>query len=344
MFRRTTSPILNDNGDLSEGSIASLEKHQIGDLDQWLLIRGHHTDNPILFFIHGGPGAASIFSAKYYFSELEKHFIVVHWDQRGSGLSYSKHIPPESMNINQFVSDIGEIIELLLTRFNQRKLFLVGSSWGSILGMLAAHAYPEWLHAYASIGQIGYLGESVPLSYQYIVDKANAEQNPKAMKELAAISNMVFDKKFDITQRKWLTYYGAAIHQLDRPATLVLQIIKQLLTSSEYTFTDVWKRYLPGRSYSQNALRDEMMQTNLMELVPQLEIPVYFLMGRHDYFIYFEVAKRYFDSLAAPYKEWIWFDQCAHMLVMEDNDKFCNVLINKFIPLQQHNSLPVMAR
>jgi pimeloyl-ACP methyl ester carboxylesterase len=115
-------------------SIASLEKVNLGGQEQWILIRGIDITKPVILFLHGGPGTANMCLLRKYTGELEKHFIVVTWDQRGAGKSYQAINPHSSMTIDRFVLDTGELTQLLCHRFNQQKVFLVGHSWGSLIG------------------------------------------------------------------------------------------------------------------------------------------------------------------------------------------------------------------
>ncbi len=78
-----TPQIRDDQGNLIPGSIATLEEIEIGGIGQYLLIRGEQTGNPVLLFLHGGPGYPQIAFARKYQRELEKDFVVVQWDQRG---------------------------------------------------------------------------------------------------------------------------------------------------------------------------------------------------------------------------------------------------------------------
>jgi pimeloyl-ACP methyl ester carboxylesterase len=146
------TPMISDsNGKAVPGSIALLEKKKIGGVDQWLLIRGKSIDNPILLFLHGGPGSAEWPLVRRYNSDLENHFIIAYWEQRGAGKSFRKGIP--GLNVAQFISDTREIIEYLKMKFAKNKVFMIGHSWGSLIGILTAQKLPELFSAYIGIGQ-----------------------------------------------------------------------------------------------------------------------------------------------------------------------------------------------
>ena len=182
------------NGKIPQNSIASLEKISIGGVDQWILIRGENVNNPILFKLHGGPGQAEMATVNYN-HDLEKHFIVVEWDQRGAGKSYESINPKSAMTLNQLVEDTREISEYLLKRFNQNKLILVGHSWGSILGIMAVQKYPQLFKAFVSTGQIVNMAEGVKISYKHLIGIAKSENNDQALTELTAIGEPPFNNE-----------------------------------------------------------------------------------------------------------------------------------------------------
>ena len=128
LLRGKTPKIKDDKGKVIPTSIASLERVTLGGVKQWVLIRSHNVDNPILLFLHGGPGSAEMGFAHKYERKLEEDFIFVNWDQRGAGKSFSKRIPKENMNIEQFVSDAHKLILDLMKRFKKEKIILAGHS------------------------------------------------------------------------------------------------------------------------------------------------------------------------------------------------------------------------
>ena len=139
------------------GSAARLESKEtvrLGGIDQFLWIRGDDpARNPVLLFVHGGPGFPGGVTARVN-AELERDFTVVHWDQRGAGHAYYRGLPEEAMKLPLFVDDTLELSRRLARRFGQRKIFLVGHSWGTLVSALAAARRPELFHAFVSIAQL----------------------------------------------------------------------------------------------------------------------------------------------------------------------------------------------
>jgi len=134
-------------------SIAELEKLPIGGSDQWVLQRSENIDNPVILFLHGGPGTSQLTGNRRNTRELEKSFIVVNWDQRGAGKSYGAIRDAAKMNIDQFVEDTKELTLHLLKKFNKRRIVLAGHSWGSAIGAMAVAKYPELYSCFVGIGQ-----------------------------------------------------------------------------------------------------------------------------------------------------------------------------------------------
>ncbi len=138
LFIPSRTPQINGNN-----NVASIDKIELGGIDQYIMVRGRDISNPILLFLHGGPGYSQISFARKYQEELEDSFIVINWDQRGSGMSYSFDIPKESMNREQFIDDSKELIDYLCKKYDKEKIYLAGHSWGSELGLYPHIEEPE---------------------------------------------------------------------------------------------------------------------------------------------------------------------------------------------------------
>lgn len=105
-----------------------METVTIGDIPQSIWFRGVNTANPALILLHGGPGASEVALFRHYNAALEQHFLMVYWEQRGTGRSYHSDIPPDSMTIAQFLRDLDEVVELVKRRFDKDKVVLLGHS------------------------------------------------------------------------------------------------------------------------------------------------------------------------------------------------------------------------
>lgn len=326
LFKGRTPKIKNADGKIKEKSITSLEQVSLGGLKQWILIRGHSTDNPILLFLHGGPGSSEMAFAYKYGRNIEKKLTVVHWDQRGSGKSFSRKIPKETMHIEQFVSDAHELITYLLKKFNKKKVILVGHSWGTVIGTLLSQRHPELIHAYIGIGQVVNIDLNEKVSHKFTLDEAIKEGNKKAIKQLSKLHPPYSNEQIMQLnkQRKWLNYYGGAIYGQKKSWFLIKHIFK----SPEYTIRDFMK-FINGILFSLTNMWTEMVETvNFFEDVLEWKIPVYFIVGRYDYNTPFELSEKYFLQITAPKKEFFWFEKSAHSPNYLEPDKFEKVLFS----------------
>jgi pimeloyl-ACP methyl ester carboxylesterase len=333
LFRPSYTPRITDaQGNVIPGSIASLEKIRLGGVEQWILIRGNDTTNPILLFLHGGPGAPMMVMQRPYLGGLEKDFVVVQWDQRGAGKSYSAIVPNADMNIRQFISDTHELTEFLRRRFHQKKIYLIGHSWGTTLGVLAARKYPESYYAYIGIGQMVNSQESYKLRYAWTLQQAQKAGNEKDVATLRTIGVPPYTGDYGTKSKaigKLVTNYGGEVYGNPNGSRAIGGM--PLMTSTEYTMMDSIN-FIRGAINSGRLLDKELMQVDLRRQVPALNVPAYFLEGRHDYVTPSALAEQYYEILEAPHKELIWFDNSAHMVPYEEFDKFRNVLVHHILP------------
>jgi pimeloyl-ACP methyl ester carboxylesterase len=302
--------------------IAKLESVRLGGVEQWLLIRGADRSKPVLLYLHGGPGSAMISVARQFSTRLEEHFVVVHWDQRGAGKSCSGRVPPASLNLEQILADTHELALWLRERFGQTRIYLLGHSWGSILGVLTVKRHPDLFHAYVGLGQVVDLLRNEEVSLRFVLERALEEGNEEALSELAALRPPYPDLESLMTQRRWLRHYHG--DQLEGGA--IAEFAKGLLLAPEYTLRE--ELGFVGCVFdSLEHIWHEIQRIDLLELAPRLAVPVYFFTGRHDYNTPFELAEEYFEVLEAPHKEIVWFERSAHMACMEEPERFQDELI-----------------
>jgi pimeloyl-ACP methyl ester carboxylesterase len=316
---------------LGTGSISVFESMNIGGIKQWISIRSQNIKSPVILYLHGGPGSPLTPVVNHYNSILEKHFIVVQWEQRGSGKSYNKSIDRNSMTIDQFINDLHEVITFLKNKYGKEKIYIIGHSWGSALGMLYINQYPEDCYAYFGTGQAINLNEAENISYDFTVEMALKNNNKRAVKELGKIGKPPYrgDNDKDIfkkytTQRKWLTEFGGQFFNKKNKNVGM----KLLMFSNAYSFMEKL-RYMKGLEFSQTTVGKEYLSINLFERIKKVDIPIYFLIGRMDYTTPFELVQKYFDFVQAPRKEIIWFEKSSHSPIFEEPDKFNDLVISK---------------
>lgn len=317
-------------------ALAKLETVTLGGVGQSILIRSADTRNPILLYLHSGPGSTEMVAFRAAHPNLEKHFTVVTWEQRGTGKSFGSSLRQEDMTMEQMVSDTGELMKYLLERFHQEKLFVVGHSWGTALGLMAAEKYPQYIYAYAGSGQEVKPAEAEKLSYAYTLASAQAAGNAAAVKELKQLNedypyltmpenpNWYADLK---TERKWLVQFGGEAYQRDNCSFM----ITPALGLSEYTLND-FIRFAKGSEFSLKALWPEVMKLDFKQTLQKINVPVFFLQGRHDQNTPSALLLDYYAILDAPEKELIWFENSGHHPMYEEPEKYDEILITKLLP------------
>jgi pimeloyl-ACP methyl ester carboxylesterase len=295
----STAAITDAQGRPVPGSIAVLEEVTLGGVRQSLLIRGQSVANPVLLFLHGGPGTSELGMLRAYnVAALEKHFTVVAWDQRGAGKSFAALEPASGMNVEQFISDARELSALLCRRFQQEKIYLVGHSWGSALGVLTVQRYPELYHAYVGIGQAVNMEEGERISYEWTLAQAEAAHDSRSVARLQEIGAPPYSgdvRSKVVAQRAILGKYGGEVHGSRRGG---LFIVLKCLLATEYSWRDRIN-YFRGIFASMRLMWRQILSIDLMKQAPELKVPVYFLEGRHDYEAPSVLAERYCQVLEA---------------------------------------------
>lgn len=308
-------------------SIYALEKVDLGGVKQTILITGNDTSKPILLMLHGGPGFPELPFFRTYNKELDNDYIMVNWDQRGAGLSYSKDIPASTMTIEQMVSDAHDLVTLLKKRFHRDKIFVLGHSWGTCLGLFLVHSYPEDFYGYISVGQLVNMVQNERESLKYTIGEAKRTGNKKATQELSIIpkdyplpDSISLDHLY--TERKWLSFFGGVIHgQKDYSKVF------NSITAPEYKLYDE-QQTSKAEFFCMSNLWPQLVKVDFFKTAPELKVPVYFFVGRYDYNTPFSIAAEYYKQVKAPYKRLVWFEKSGHMMPFEETAKF-NALVKE---------------
>lgn len=305
--------------------IESLELVSLGGLEQWVKLRGHDVDNPVLLFLHGGPGMPEMAVSHLFDLELEKHFTVVHWDQRAAGKTRRQGFDEADLRVPVFVDDALALVNHLRARFDKDKIYLVGHSWGTMIGTLAVRDHPELFHAYVGVGQLTNLTDNEVVGLEYVRRRAREEGNDAALAELEGLSPPYTDDMDEMSiQRKWLYIYGGGLRGMGFD-----ELALAYLTSPDYSLLDL-VAMLKSLSAAK-VMWPEMATYDFLTDALEFEVPVYFFAGRHDYNTPSELAEKYLEMLDAPHKEMVWFENSAHLMNASDPDHYQDMLINKVL-------------
>ena len=322
---------------VTPNGIERLEKVRIGGIDQWVSIRGTDRRNPVLLLIHGGPGYVSMPMSWWFARGWEDYFTVVQWDQRGSGKTYLLNDPAAvapTMTRERMIADTEEMVGWLRRELGKEKIFVIGHSWGSYLGLELAHRHPEWLHAYIGVGQMTDGPESERRGYAFTLAAARRAGNAQAVRELEAIapyaaSNKPIPLKDIYTERKWLDLYGGVMaHRQGNDAEGDLSKL-----SPDYTDEEI-PRIWQGNEFTERYLLSDALSLDLTS-IRKLDCPLLVFDGRHDVNINSDVAAAWFTTVQAPAKRFVWFENSAHLPMTEEPGKFLVSLVRYARPIAE---------
>jgi pimeloyl-ACP methyl ester carboxylesterase len=317
------------------GGIERLEKVRIGGIDQWVSIRGTSPRNPVLLMLHGGPGWVSMPTSWYFQRGWEEYFTVVQWDQRGAGKTYAENDPAKiapTMTPERMIADTEEMVAWLRKEFGKDKIFVLGHSWGSYLGLELARRKPQWLYAYIGMGQAIDVPESERRGWAWTLEQARKDHNAGAIHDLESIAPYAqgaapIPLADLMKQRKWLNYYGGMVY--GRRGGDAEGAAFQL--SPEYTDADLAKVW-EGNEFSTKALLPKVLTVDFTG-VRKLDCPVILFLGRHDVNVSSSVAAEWFARLDAPSKRLVWFEHSAHEVMNEEPGKMLVSLVRYARPL-----------
>jgi pimeloyl-ACP methyl ester carboxylesterase len=321
-----TKLFLDENGRALAGSISEKIHLNINGVKQGMFIIGKNVGNPVLLFIHGGTAMPEYFLTQNYPTGMEQYFTVCWWDRRNAGLSYSANVSPETLTVEQSITDTLAVTNYLRSRFQKDKVYIMAHSGGSLIGIQASARAPEVFHAYIGVGQMSYQLQSEILSYEYMVRRYKEIGNTRMVKQLEAAPPSMSVP----LPAAYMKLRDSAMHDLGVGTTHDMKsVITGIFLASwlfrEYTLGDklaLWR----GKFASDKLLWDKMIATDLTKQIQKLDLPVYFFHGKYDYTVSYPLAKAYFDELQAPVKGFYTFEHSAHSPMFEEPGRMRQII------------------
>lgn len=322
----STPPIVDAGGERLPHSIASMEDIELGGIAQRVWFRARDRRAPPLIVLHGGPGAAEGALFRRFNAGLEDDYLVVHWEQRGTGRSYppARAAPP---TIERLLDDLDALVRHVQARFGARRVVLLGHSFGTVLGVLYARAHPDKVAAAVSVAQVVAPPVGDGLAYAYARRAAAARGDGEATRKLAALGPPPHDIDQTLELGRWLEKLGGVFHA--RLSTG--QLIWEALKTDEATLLDL-VRFGQGNRFSLEALWPELIRLDLRPNV-RFDVPVFFVAGRHDWRTPSVLAEDWWRSLQAPCKRWFWFEKSAHNAPFEQPRAFVDLMRTEVLPV-----------
>jgi pimeloyl-ACP methyl ester carboxylesterase len=301
---------------------------KIGGIEQWISIRGEDKCNPVLLFVHGGPGSTySIFSP--LLRPWERHFTLVQWDQRGSGKTFKKNsrTGSGSITLDRLAEDGIELAEYLCRRLSKEKIILLGSSVGSLTGVIMAKLRPDLFYAFVGTDQNA--PDSEFLSYKLAIDALKSGGNKKGLKliEKMGPDPSKWNRKYFEKRNQYLVKAVQGI-----PNMITDVIIPNMLSSPGHTINDILDIF-KGMRFSLDQLYEELLAIDNQRFGWEFNLPFFVFQGDHDIVTPTAVAKSYFDKISAPYKEFVLIKNAGHLACFAREDQFLEELIIRVLPL-----------
>jgi proline iminopeptidase len=331
---KVTSIIGNARKIVSPNGVEELLEIPVGGTKQWILVRGRDRSNPILLMIHGGPASPEMGTSWFFENGWEDYFTVVQWDQRGSGKSYNSNDPDvirPTLTLDRMVEDAAEVVQFLRTRYKKDKIFVLGHSWGSIIGASLAQRHPEWLFAYVGTGQWVDGKDNEAIGYADTLAAAEAADNQRAIAELRGIAPYPRpDGSVSVaqimTERDWSVFFGGLTYR--RNGFSYYEDLFQL--SPAYTEADI-AAVDKGSHLSLGPILPIMTSASFKN-VTRFRCPILLFEGRHDSTTPAIIAQRWLQTVRAPAKKLVWFEDSAHMAFVEEPGHFLVHLVQDVRP------------
>lgn len=331
----STPPILGADGQPLPGSIAEITTVRIGGKEQGVMMRGRSVENPVLLYLAGGPGQSSLPHPRAIFQDLENDFIVVGWDQRGTGKSYAALDPTPALTPDQAVTDAIELSNYLRERFDEEKIYLLGESWGTILGVLAVQQRPDLYHAFIGSGQMVNVAETDRRIYLDLLAYAGQTGNTALSDAMLAYGEPPYAD---------IPYANAfAMDQYERlyqPYTPPQAYIERGKSSSIGPFGLLGSEYnlvekvnvLRGLIDMFTVMYPQIQDIDFRRDAAKLEVPIYILDGQAELAARRDLALEWFEMLDAPIKRIFSFENAAHAVAFEQFEAFRLILKDTILP------------
>jgi pimeloyl-ACP methyl ester carboxylesterase len=318
-------PILDKNGKPLAHSISEKVFVNINGVEQGMFIKSKNDKNPVLLYLHGG--MPDYFLTEKYPTGLEDCFTVVWWEQRGSGISYDTVIPRQTITLEQMVSDTLEVTDYLRNRFHKEKIYLMGHSGGTFIGIQAAAREPQLYYAYIGVAQMSNQLKSETLAYDYMLQQFKESGNRDMVRKLeAAPVTMTGGTPDAYRALRDPAMHSLGIGTMRDMNSVVTGLFIPSLQSPEYTLGEKFHTWTAKAGSGVALLWDDMITTDLSKDITEFDIPVYFFSGIYDYTVNYTLAKDYFEKINAPIKGFYTFEQSAHSPIFEEPEKAMMIL------------------
>lgn len=318
-------PFLDSRGNPLAGSISEKIFVNINGTKQGMFIKGKRRNAPVLLYLHGG--MPDYFLTDKYPTGLDELFTVVWWEQRGSGISYDSGLDRSAMTVDTMMNDVITVADYLRQRFRQDRIYLMGHSGGTFLGIKAAATHPELFRAYIGVSQISRQKVSEKLAYDYMVRRFAAEGNADMVEKLrespVTLTGQIPDSYLKIRDE---AMHELGIGTMRNMRNVFTGLFIPSLLFDEYSLGEKYRLWAGKSHAGVSVIWNDIISRDLSEEITSLDIPVYFLHGRYDYTCSFALAEEFFRKIEAPVKGFYIFEKSAHCPLFEEPLKTVGII------------------
>ena len=318
-------PFLDSRGNPLAGSISEKIFVNINGTKQGMFIKGKRRNAPVLLYLHGG--MPDYFLTDKYPTGLDELFTVVWWEQRGSGISYDSGLDRSAMTVDTMMNDVITVADYLRQRFRQDRIYLMGHSGGTFLGIKVAATHPELFRAYIGVSQISRQKVSEKLAYDYMVRRFAAEGNADMVGKLrespVTLTGQIPDSYLKIRDE---AMHELGIGTMRNMRNVFTGLFIPSLLFDEYSLGEKYRLWAGKSHAGVSVIWNDIISRDLSEEITSLDIPVYFLHGRYDYTCSFALAEEFFRKIEAPVKGFYVFEKSAHCPLFEEPLKTVGII------------------
>lgn len=319
----------DDNGNIIPESISEKIYIDIGGTEIGLLITGKNKSNPVLLFLGGGPGIPEYLLEYRKPSKLADEFVVCYLEYRGTSISYRPNMDAAALTTKCYLSDVTTVTEYLRKRFSQEKIYLMGHSFGTFIGIQSAFEHPEFYHAYIAMSQIVNQSESEVIAYQFMLDQYRKVNNTKMIDKFEKYQIISSDdayRAYCVSALRDKAMHDLGIGTTHTMDSVITGIFLPSLRCKVYTPLErinIWR----GKKFVEDSpVESERMLFNAYDEVPSLEIPIYFFGGIYDHTCCYSLQKSYYEMIRAPLKGFYTFGHSAHSPLWEESEQAIKIL------------------
>lgn len=298
----------------------------LGGVEQWIQIRGDDRKNPVLLFVHGGPGS-SISPVSSLLRPWEKYFTVVMWDQRDAGKTFVRNGPAREMSLARVSQDGIELAIFLRHHLGKRKVVVLGHSWGTMVGLGMVHERPDLFSAYVGTGQVVSIAEKEPIDYARTMATLRAAHDADGIRALTAAGTPPYRTVDQLMVERSLSNR----HDIPSERDLLRNMIPIALVAPGWSLWDLYKS-LQASKYAEAATFDADASYDARQFGTEYSLPFFIVNGSDDHITPTDLARRYFESIRAPRKEFVVLKGAGHDAVLTEPDVFLRELVVRVRP------------